>query len=165
MDARVGLVVASAPIGLLAGALIWLVFGGPGAEERRLEALATALGRGPAASHAQALSNGHLAAGLAGKSIFVVDAGASADMAIRLVGVSITPRGRSALIAFEGDAPQWLGVGDEHKGLILSRIGASEVDFDAPFGVRTVGMNDVSQTPASASAARPTLQSTPTGRP
>lgn len=127
----------------LFGALcLWLI-DPTAADAKRLETAETALRRlpKPVATAPTTASDISL---LMQQPVFVMSTGANAytEKKIRLIGVSISPGRRAALVAVEGAEAQWMRVGEVQNEMVLLEVGGSAARFDTPVGPRTVGMDD-----------------------
>lgn len=69
-------------------------------------------------------------------------AGAYAEKAFQLIGISISPERKAALVAIDGAAPVWVRVGQVTGDVQLLDVNASSARFDTPLGERTVNLGE-----------------------
>ena len=131
--------ICGAPIaGLLAGAAVWLLAGGPQAPGRALDVL----GRPSAAPTGPAAAGDTVAAvaALANRPLFA--AGPARLPRITLIGVSRIPGRSAALVALGDSEPAWISVGQTIEGLTLVSARADQVRFDSVDGPITVPLGE-----------------------
>jgi hypothetical protein len=155
------MILGAAPIGLVVGALAWLLFGGEKpligpvqAIEADLNALnirargSEAIGPDPTAQA--------LAAPLFATSTL---APIGPDVAVKVLGIARTPSGSSALVSISNGPSQWLTVGANKDGITLQEVTGSGVVIDTPGGAREVALGQMSapspMAPGQAAAAPP----------
>jgi len=173
LDRRLIIILGGLPVGLIVGSLLWLATGGANAPGRSVEAISSSLGTAPKGLMALRGPTGVLAGSLVSKPLFVLTTGpgAMSDVGVRLIGVAITPRGRSALVSIDNGAPEWVALGDTKHALTLVNVSAASIGFDTPLGPKTVSFADqaapASSAPAQAvpSVAAIAPQPTPPGSP
>lgn len=135
------LLVCGAPVaGLLAGAALWLIVGGPGAPGRELDALAkrnapVALPAAGGEPTDAALST------LAGRPLLTE--GSINLPRITLAGVSRLPGRAAALVALGGSEPGWIQVGETVEGLTLVSVHSDSVLFDSINGPITLLLGEM----------------------
>lgn len=81
---------------------------------------------------------------LAQQPIFVMSTGANAykEKAVKLIGISISPGRKAALVSVDGQPAVWMGVGETQDELVLIEVGSNAVRFDTPVGARTININE-----------------------
>ncbi|ADU15342.1 hypothetical protein [Asticcacaulis excentricus] len=81
---------------------------------------------------------------LAQQPIFVMSTGANAykEKAVKLIGISISPGRRAALVSVDGQPAVWMGIGETQDELVLIEVGSNAVRFDTPVGARTISINE-----------------------
>ena len=156
LDRRLILLVGAVPVGALLGGLIWMGSGAASTADRGLSAIESDLGSAAKTLSAQRAPTGAMAAALASRPLLVltVGPGALSEVPVRLVGVALTPRTRSALIAFDNQAPEWMSVGQTKAGQTVTSISGSSVELESVLGPRTVTFSDASS-PSSVSPTAP----------
>jgi hypothetical protein len=153
LDFRSPLIWGSPLAGLVAGAALWLLVGGPGGPDRALDQLSQSGGataRGAAVRDA----SGAAMSVLASRPIFA-DA-ATGTPKITLVGVSRTPGRTAALLAIAGGEPRWVTVGETVDGLTLVSVRGAGAVLDSLNGPVTVPLGETLDpaSPAAPAAAQ-----------
>lgn len=154
LDRRLVLIGSAAPVGLLAGALVWIATGSDAGGAKPIDALQAQIGSAPSALHPQPGPSGIAASNVTAKPVFLMSVGPGAVSlpSVRLVGVALTPRSRAALLAIDTAPPEWVTVGDVRRGLVISAITKSTVELDTQLGPRTVSFTEPLGEPTQAGA-------------
>lgn len=81
---------------------------------------------------------------LAQQPIFVMSTGANAykEKTVKLIGISISPGRKAALVSVDGQPAVWMGIGETQDELVLIEVGSNAVRFDTPVGARTISINE-----------------------
>jgi len=140
------LVLGSAPVGLLTGMLAWLAAGGASASATALAPIESQL-----AAHQGAVAPvrrvSHAADDLLTMPLFVLTTGpnAVADPALRLDGLSRSPRRVAALVSINGRPASWMVVGEEQDGVVLREVTPTKVVMDTPTGPKELVLGEQTQ--------------------
>ena len=135
------LTLAAPLVGLVAGALVWLVFSHGAAASARIGDLQTrAAAIQPPPAPAVSASGGFAAA----NPIFAMTTGpkAIADTVIVLTGIQRTPVHTAALLSINGKAPQWIELGQTKDDVTLDEVDAEKVVVDTPIGQKDIRLGD-----------------------
>jgi len=126
------------------GAVSLFVFDPTTKAGKRLDALRTQIKALPRSSVPTAESSGSDVTLLAQQPIFVMSTGANAykEKVVRLMGTSVSPGRRAALVSIDGQPALWMSVGETQDELVLIEVGSGAVRFDTPVGIRTISMNE-----------------------
>jgi hypothetical protein len=143
------LILSAAPVGLVLGAAIWLVIGRGGPRAEALEQVQTELSRMRPANARPSARSGQLA--LATAPMFGPAPGEiiAPEATVSLQGVVRTPRRQAALVAINGKAPEWLGVGETRDGVTLESLSTSSITVVMANGAREIGFGPAGATPPS----------------
>jgi hypothetical protein len=128
-------VVGAAAAGAALGALVWLAAGGVSSADGRLRddqiRLAALKLDGP-----QDWPVPELAAAAIAHPLFALTTGpgAVADVVVRLVGFSLSPRRAAALISVNGGEASWIERGKSRDGVTVVEVLPSKVVVETPLG-------------------------------
>jgi hypothetical protein len=146
LSLRSPLILGAAPAGLAFAAAAWLVFHGSAAVTGPLDGLHDRLAadRPPpirmAATPFDAVSRAIAAPLFA----LTTGPGAVSDVAVRLDGLAISPRGQSALLAINGKPADWQALGATRDGVTLMEVHPSKVLLDTAIGFKEVSLGQQS---------------------
>ena len=162
LDRRLIILGAAAPIGLLVASVVWVASGGPNAAAMSIKDLEAELGSSPKGLVTQRAPTGVMAGSLATKPLFVLTTGPGAlsEPRLRLIGVAVTPRGRTALISIDGALAEWVGVGQTKAGLTLTSVASAGVEVETALGPKTVLFGDPAPAGVAPNAGSKTAPST-----
>lgn len=149
---RVVLIGGSIPLGLLTGLAAWLFAGGPSAALEKLAPLESAVGALRAPRETQYRPGVTHASILASTPIFALTTGPGAvrEPALRVDGLSVTPRRAAALVSIDGKPAEWLSAGETRDGVTILAVTSTKVTFETLIGEKDLGLGE--QTTASAPA-------------
>ena len=160
----------SAPAGLAAGYIAWLLAGGPDAAEKIIGPLEAELVRFSPPRASAAVTNSRYVV-MPEQPIFILSSGPHAVPApvVRLEGVSRTRARQAALVSINDRPAEWLTVGEVRDGVTIQAVQAGKVVVDTVFGPQEVALGARIGAPASPasppSGAGPAPTPAPSGAP
>lgn len=139
MDFRSPVILGAAPVGLALAFLGWLVLSGGGGVIAPIETAESRLAAIPAVSAAGSSQADAFVAAALTPALFSTS---SAQAAIRVEGLSRTPRRSAALVSINGGPSQWMTVGSTRDGATLVQVLSTRVVFETLAGRRVVGLGE-----------------------
>lgn len=155
---RSPIILGAAPLGLVLAALAFLIFGASASVGPKLDRLQARIeATRPPEPVSSVAANDAVATSLSAPLFALTTGpGAVADTTVRLDGLAISPRGKSALLAVDGKPAAWIALGTSSNGVTLMDVQPNKVVVDTAIGLKDVTLGVAS--PAGAGAAT-------TGRP
>lgn len=136
--------------GLVVGAALWLVVGGPGGPARALEDLSGRGGPAGRGAPAAGAASGALTV-LGGRPVFAETA--ATIPRIGVIGISRSPGRQAALVALGGAEPAWIQLGETSEGLTLVSVQSDGATFDGANGPIMVPLGETIDGAATAPGA------------
>lgn len=164
---RLGLIGGAIPLGLLTGLAAWLAAGGAFASLNKLAPIEDKVRaiRAPREASARAVIT--QGAALASAPLFPLTTGPGAvrEPALRVDGLSVTPRRAAVLVSIDGKPAEWLSAGETREGITVRSVAASGATFDTLVGEKVLGVGEQSaaSAPAEASIAQTIVDQMPPG--
>jgi hypothetical protein len=128
----------------LVGSLLWLTIDPTSGDHKRLDKLETEAipTRSSSPKSTNTISIDPMI--LDQKPIFVMTTGANSyqEKKIEVLGISITPSRRAALVLIEGGSPFWMPIGDVSSDIRLIEVGMQGARFDTPVGSRLINLRN-----------------------
>jgi hypothetical protein len=142
----------SAPlIGLVVGAVAWMLFGHGSSEAARLDDLADRTNALAAPPELAVEASGRAGAMAAGSPIFALTTGPGAvvDVALGLSGLSVTHSRSAALLSIGGKPAEWLAKGETRDGVTVDEVQDDKVVVDTPTGSKEMVLGAKAQAASS----------------
>jgi len=132
-------ILIAAPLGLVAGMLIWLIASRGGLADPHLDDLSERLASVGATSHIIS-GDGNAGATALATPLFALTTGpgAVADPSIELSGISHTANRSAALVSIGGKPAEWLVEGETRDGVTLDQVLSDQIEVDTPAGSKQV---------------------------
>lgn len=141
LDLRSPLIWGAPLAGLIAGAAVWLVSGGPTGVTKPLAALTEQANTLAPPAPANRTPGATSLAALTARPLFLEGA-AIARPTVNLIGVVRRPGRTAALMSFGGAEPRWVNEGETVGGLTLVQVRSSGVQLDSLSGPLVVGLGE-----------------------
>lgn len=141
---RLTLVLAAAPLGLATGFLAWFAAGGAAANVDRLTGLQTQVSNLKPPSRGQAAASYADISRMANSPIFVLTTGPAAikEPAVKVEGLSVSRRRVAALLSIDGQAGQWILVGEKREGFTLVEVSSTRVVIETLAGPKEIVLGE-----------------------
>lgn len=149
---RLSLIFAGAPAGLATGLLAWMLAGGSQVAAERLDGLQVQVSNLKAPTRSAGALSSVNVSDLASQPLFALTVGPGAvrEPSIRVEGVSISRGRTAALLAIDGQPPEWLTLGASRAGVALQSVTAGAVVVETVTGPRELALGTQSGSDAGA---------------
>jgi hypothetical protein len=155
------LILGAPLVGVLAGALLWLLASHGAAAGARIDDLGRRAEALSAPRSAPKSSNFGGAAASTPLFAMTTGPGAVPEIAVVLSGIARTPRQTAALLAIDGKPAEWVKEGETKDDVTLTEVQAGKVTIDTPTGEREVQLGQKPAATPGAPAAAPSGPSPP----
>lgn len=154
---RLTLILAAAPLGLATGCLAWFAAGGAAAGADRLDPLQTQVANLKAPARSQAAASYADISSLANSPIFALTTGPAAikEPAVRVEGLSVSRKRVAALLSIDGQAAQWVSVGERRDGFTLVEVTSTRVLIETQAGAKEIALGEQTGTVSAEAATSP----------
>jgi hypothetical protein len=141
LEFRSPVILAAVPVGLALACIGWFAFAGPA---RVLTPVQTAQGRLSALPSARASAGASTGGAVAAALSPALFGNAGAEIAVRLEGLSRTPRRSAALVSINGGPAGWLTAGATREGVTLVQVLSTKAVIDTIAGRRVITLGETS---------------------
>lgn len=141
---RLTLILAAAPLGLVTGCLAWFAAGGAAAGADRLDPLQTQVANLRAPARGQTAASYVDISSMVDAPIFALTTGPAAikEPAVRVEGLSVSRKRMAALLSIDGQAAQWVSVGERRDGFTLVEVSNTRVLIETLAGPKEIALGE-----------------------